>query len=109
EGERQDEVRQEGDAVAFRLRAHANPNNATAAMQGIALRARLGPDARLRLALRGPENGPEDGQEIDIPAGRLLGRAMSGNLGAIDTPAWRLHPLPAPADWQWRGRVEVEP
>lgn len=101
EGDRDDRVSHEGDRVTFAIRSHANPNNATATTQAIALRVRLDDDARITVDF--------DGQAMEIPAARLVGRAMSGNIGPIDSPAWRLHPLPRPEDWQWRGTVAIEP
>jgi len=37
----------------------------------------------------------------------LLDGALSGNLGPIDSPAYRFHPLPRAADWQWTGEVTL--
>ncbi|MFT6304125.1 MAG: hypothetical protein ACJAZF_003912 [Granulosicoccus sp.] len=87
--------------VDFAIRAFANPNNATSATQSIALRVRLEPDATIVADLCG--------QRIDIKAERLRAGALSGNLGTIDTPAFRFHPLPQPEQWQWMGRLEVGP
>jgi hypothetical protein len=47
------------------------------------------------------------GQTIRVPAARLYDGALAGNLGAIDSPAWRLHALPRPWQWQWHGRVPL--
>ncbi len=38
---------------------------------------------------------------------RLLEGALSGNIGAIDSPAFRFHPLPRPHEWQWQGSVPL--
>lgn len=89
----------EGGTARFAVTAEANPNNSTTATQGIALRVRLGQGARLRADLCG--------RQIDIPASRLREGALSGNLGPIDSPAFRFHPLPTAADWQWQGRVAL--
>lgn len=79
----------------FAITAEANPNNATTATQGIALRLSLAPGARIEATLCG--------RRITIPAARLLEGALSGNLGQIDSPAYRFHTLPRPAQWQWQG------
>ncbi|WP_291306637.1 MULTISPECIES: hypothetical protein [unclassified Devosia] len=83
----------------FALRAEANPNNSTAATQAIAARVRLSPDSIIHADF--------DGHRLDIPAARLLDGALSGNLGPIDSPAYRFHPLPRAADWQWTGEVTL--
>jgi hypothetical protein len=81
--------------VHFSVTAESNPNNTTPAMQGLMIRARLDPDATIRATLCG--------QDIAIPAIRLYDGAKSGNLGPIDSPAWRFHQMPRPPDWQWQG------
>ena len=40
---------------------------------------------------------------------RLCDGALAGNLGPIDSPAYRFHPLPAPSRWQWAGAVPLGP
>ncbi|MEO9529223.1 hypothetical protein [Roseibium sp.] len=88
----------DGRAV-FSVVAEANPNNATSATQAIALRLNAHADAVIRADLCG--------QRLEVPVARLLEGALSGNLGPIDSPAWRFHALPRPADWQWRGTVPL--
>ena len=95
------EIRLSGNRIDFAIRAIANPNNTTASMQAIAARIRIMPDAKVRLIL--------DGQNFEVSAERLLQGALSGNLGPIDSPAFRLHPLPRPHQWQWRGKLAIEP
>lgn len=90
-----------GNRIDFAVRAMANPNNTTACMQAIAARIRIRPDASVSLTV--------DGQTFDVGAERLLSGAFSGNLGPIDSPAFRLHPLPRPHQWQWQGQFGVEP
>ncbi len=85
--------------VRFAVTAEANPNNTTPATQGFMLRATLTPEAVIHASL--------SGQEVVIPAARLFDGAKSGNLGVIDTPAWRFHQLPAAADWQWQGDIPL--
>jgi hypothetical protein len=91
----------EGKAVCLAVSAAANPNNRTSATQGIAVRALLAPHARIQAELCG--------QKVDIPAARLFEGAKSGNLGAIDSPAWRFHALPRPHQWQWQGEIDIGP
>lgn len=85
--------------VRFSLTAQSNPNNATSATQGFA--------ARLSLSETGAISADLCGRKIVVPARRLLEGALSGNLGAIDSPAYRFHALPRPEEWQWRGRVSL--
>ncbi len=92
-------IRRDGNTVTFSVTAEANPNNATATTQGLAIRLLLGPAATVRASL--------SGQRIEIPLARLLRGAKSGNLGPIDSPAWRFHALPLPAQWQWAGAVDL--
>jgi hypothetical protein len=89
------------DVIGFSVRASANPNNSTPAMQGFAARVRVTPETRVRLTF--------SDETVTIPVERLLEGAATGTIGAIDGPSWRLHPLPRPAQWQWRGRIPIEP
>ena len=93
------EARLEGGTARFAVTAEANPNNATTATQGLALRLRLEPGARLLADLCG--------RRIEIGADRLREGALAGNLGPIDSPAYRFHPLPEPARWQWHGSIPL--
>lgn len=97
-----DEISVLEEGVAFDIRAHGNPNNLTPMTQAIALRARIPDDARIRIQF-------EEGAKVVVPAQRLRQGALSGNLGPIDSPAFRLHPLPRPAEWQWHGTVPLAP
>jgi hypothetical protein len=96
-----DAIMLEDDLVRFSIRASSNPNNMTPAMQAIAMRVRLSPDARFLLET--------DGQRFEIGAQRLAEGAAAGNLGPIDSPAFRFHPLPRPHQWQWRGEMRLDP
>jgi hypothetical protein len=89
----------DGDGVRFTVTAEANPNNTTPTTQGLMLRARLDAGTALRAKLCG--------EEIVVPAERLYGGAKSGNLGPIDSPAWRFHQLPRAHDWQWAGTLKL--
>ena len=97
----ENDIRLSGNRIDFAIRSIANPNNTTASMQAIAARIRITPDAKVRLVL--------DGQNFEVSAERLLQGALSGNLGPIDSPAFRLHPLPRPHQWQWRGKLAIDP
>lgn len=99
--ERTDLVSLDGDTINFDIRAASNPNNATATTQGFAARVRLKPGAMFTADF--------GGQIVEVSADRLFGGARSGNLGAIDTPAFRFHPLPRAEQWQWRGQSSVGP
>jgi len=101
DGTDNDFVMFEDGRIAFAINALANPNNMTPAMQAIAARVRLSPGARFVLET--------DGQRFEASADRLMEGALSGNLGPIDSPAFRFHPLPRPHQWQWRGRIRLEP
>ena len=91
----------DGDAIRFSLRAYANPNNQTPATQAIAARVRVSPASVVRAELCG--------KMVEAPVARLMAGALSGNLGPIDSPAYRLHPMPLPAAWQWHGTLPLAP
>ncbi|SHJ25929.1 hypothetical protein [Wenxinia saemankumensis] len=92
-------IETEGEAVGFDLLARGNPTTTTSATQGVALHldAEPGGHARLRLC----------GREIDVSFERLRAGALSGNLGPIDSPAWRLHRMPAAEELRWSGRLPL--
>jgi hypothetical protein len=92
-----DDIAADGNRISFRVAASANPNNRTPMMQAIAARVRLDDDTLIRTDF--------DGQRVEVPAKRLFEGALSGNLGPIDSPAFRFHPLPRPSQWQWRGTI----
>jgi hypothetical protein len=94
-------IEQDGDAVRFDVTAAANPNNTTCATQGLALRVRYDTNAMLLANL--------GGQSLAIPLSDLYDGARSGNLGPIDSPAWRIHALPRNDQWQWRGEANIGP
>lgn len=90
----------DGERLSFALRAHANPNNFTVSTQAIAMRVRLSAEAAIHANICG--------KTFTVPAERLFEGALSGNLGPIDSPAFRLWQLPLPHDWQWHGQIELE-
>ncbi|MCD1632303.1 hypothetical protein K7H91_00880 [Martelella mediterranea] len=89
----------EGGNVQFSVTAAANPNNVTSATQGFAIRLKAKPGARLKATL--------SGKQLDIALDQLFEGALSGNLGPIDSPAFRFHALPRPHQWQWHGTVAL--
>jgi hypothetical protein len=93
------EIELEENGVRFSVVAAANPNNMTPATQAIAMRVSVSADAQIEAEF--------DGADLRIPVDRLLDGALSGNLGPIDSPAFRFHPLPRPSQWQWQGRVPL--
>lgn len=93
------EITRDAGRVTFDFTAEANPNNATSATQGFALRMRACDETMIRAEL--------SGASVAIPAKRLFEGAISGNLGPIDSPAYRFHALPLPRQWQWQGHVEL--
>ena len=48
-----------------------------------------------------------DETSISVPLTRLMEGALSGNLGPIDSPAFRFHMLPQPHQWQWAGTLDL--
>jgi hypothetical protein len=91
----------DGNRIGFTITASSNPNNMTPATQAIAARVKIGPDACFVL--------DTDEQRFKVSASRLMKGALSGNLGPIDSPAFRFHPLPGPHQWQWTGRLRLDP
>lgn len=83
----------------FSVTAEANPNNTTPATQGLMIRARADTDCIIAANLCG--------QEVRIPVSRLAEGAKSGNLGPIDSPAWRFHQIARPGEWQWGGTIPL--
>ncbi len=86
--------------ISFDICAQANPNNQTVATQSVAARIRVRQDDDVHLRT--------EGVNLRVGVDRLLAGAVSGNLGGIDTPAFRLHQLPRPQDWQWTGTVALD-
>lgn len=93
------ELRVDGGELTFSITAEANPNNMTPATQAIALRVRGDEGTVLRATL--------GGKEVTLDFATLLNGAVSGNLGPIDSPAYRIHQIVRPEQWQWHGRVKI--
>lgn len=85
--------------VNLHVTAEANPNNTTPTTQGVMVRCQLTDNAVIHAVF--------NGHRISIPAARLFQGAKSGNLGPIDSPAWRFHQLPRPEEWQWHGKISL--
>jgi hypothetical protein len=80
-------------AVRFTTRSTGHPNNVTNAAQGMCL--------EVEVPLGGAVEAALNGQRVSVPLRRLLAGAKSGNLGGIDSPAWRLHRAPLPWEYCW--------
>ncbi|MCB1493235.1 MAG: hypothetical protein KDJ77_15810 [Rhodobiaceae bacterium] len=101
DGGEENSVTRDGNAVSFAITAWSNPNNMTPATQAVAARVRIGQDTRFVLEI--------EGQTFEASAARLTDGAFCGNLGPIDSPAFRFHPLPKPHQWQWQGAMRIDP
>ncbi|HUT32905.1 MAG TPA: hypothetical protein VNE39_05455 [Planctomycetota bacterium] len=85
-------------AVHFATRSIGHPNNVTNTAQGMCL--------EVEMPLGGAVEAILNGQRVSIPLRRLVAGAKSGNLGGIDSPAWRLHRAPLP--WEFRWEVSLD-
>jgi len=79
--------------VEFETVTASNPNNSTNCSQGVCLELNLQRTGMIRLEL--------NEQTFQFTAQQLLEGARTGHLGGIDSPAFRIHRLPAPHEWQW--------
>lgn len=93
------EIAYKDGKVRFTVTAEANPNNVTPATQGLLIRICVTDDTVIHAEL--------SGKKLAIPARQLFDGALSGNLGAIDTPAYRFHMLPRLHQWQWAGDIPL--
>lgn len=73
-------------SVVFQTRTTGNPNNSTPAMQGICLQVEVPRSAVVQADL--------DGILVRWPILALIQGARTGQLGNIDSPAWRFHRAP---------------
>lgn len=92
-------VELDGETLRFDVIAFSNPNNYTPATQAIAMKVLLQDNAVISTRF--------GNHHVEVPAARLLEGALSNNLGAIDTPAYRFHGLPQPQQWQWHGDINL--
>lgn len=98
-GHRIPHVECNSEVVRFAVTAESNPNNTTPATQGLMIRAHAGEDSEVVARLCG--------QDIRFPVKRLEEGSKSGNLGPIDSPAWRFHAIAKSHQWQWCGTVPL--
>lgn len=102
------------ERVNFEAFSWGNMTNTTPSTQGIALRVVRSAGAIVKMKL--------SGKDIDVPLETLLKGSVSGNLGAIDSPAYRLSastgeechwiivhedPEPVPKGW-YHARVRLK-
>jgi len=85
-------------AVHFTARSIGHPNNVTNTAQGMCLEVEMPLDGSVEIVL--------NGQRVRIPLRRLVAGAKAGNLGGLDSPAWRLHRAPLPWEFCWRLELE---
>ncbi len=71
----------------------------TPTTQAVALRVRGNINTVLQADL--------SGKSIELNFATLLDGAVSGNLGPIDSPAYRIHQIVPPSRWQWHGQVPL--
>jgi len=89
-------IEQGEQTVTFEAKTTGNPNNSTPAMQGMCL--------EVRLPRRAVVQAKMNGQRVDWPLEALLAGARTGQLGNIDSPAWRFHRAPEEPQWCWSGQ-----
>ncbi|MBM4030630.1 MAG: DUF3604 domain-containing protein [Planctomycetes bacterium] len=85
-------------AVRFTTRSIGHPNNVTNTAQGMCIEVETPLSGAVELVL--------NGQRERLPLQRLIAGAKSGNLGGIDSPAWRLHRLPLPWELNWQAALD---
>jgi hypothetical protein len=93
------EMQVDNGVLHYAVTAEANPNNMTPATQAFAIRVRGDKNTILRANLCG--------KELELSFEALLAGAVSGNLGPIDSPAYRIHQIVPPEQWQWQGQVAL--
>ena len=84
--------------VDFSTVTFSNPNNSTNSSQGICLEMDIQRKGRVELVL--------NGQTFTFSVKQLLQGARTGHLGGIDSPAFRIHQLPAENEWKWNVSFE---
>jgi len=85
-------------AVHFTARSIGHPNNVTNTAQGMCLEVEMPLDGSVEIML--------NGQRVRVPLRRLVAGAKAGNMGGLDSPAWRLHRAPLPWEFCWRLELE---
>lgn len=81
--------------IVFQTRTTGNPNNSTPAMQGVCLHVEVPRSAVVQAVF--------DGKAVRWPIEALVQGARTGQLGNIDSPAWRFHRAPLEHQWHWTG------
>lgn len=84
--------------VVFDTISQGNPNNFTNTTQGLCIEIDVPLDASVEAVL--------NGKKERISVIRLVAGAKSGNLGEIDSPAYRFNRLALPSELNWHGRFE---
>jgi hypothetical protein len=82
-------------SVVFQTRTSGNPNNSTPAMQGLCLQVAVPRTAVVKAVL--------NGNNVEWPIEALIAGARTGQLGSIDSAAWRFHRAPLEHEWRWAG------
>ncbi len=82
-------------SVVFQTRTMGNPNNSTPAMQGMCLHVEVPRTALVQAVL--------NGKRVQWSIEELIQGARTGQLGDIDSPAWRFHRAPLEHQWHWSG------
>lgn len=82
-------------SIVFQTCTTGNPNNSTPAMQGVCLHVEVPRTAVVQAVF--------DGKSVRWPIEALIQGARTGQLGNIDSPAWRFHRAPLEHQWHWSG------
>jgi hypothetical protein len=92
--------REDDKSVRFETVTRSNPNNSTNGSQGMFLEVEMPADGNVEIEL--------NGRKECVPLKRLIEGALSGHLGGIDSPAWRLHRAPLSEEFIWHTELEDE-
>lgn len=83
EGYFRSRVLEQACSIVFQTCTTGNPNNSTPAMQGVCLHVEVPAPAVVQAVF--------DGKSVRWPIEALIQGARTGQLGNIDSPAWRFH------------------
>ena len=95
------EISMTDNRVEFAVSAIGNPNHRTQTSQGFMAQLTVTDQTQFSLDL--------NGHQIEVTAERLFQGSKSGNLGPIDSPAYRILAMPKPESWQWQGQIDLGP
>jgi hypothetical protein len=84
--------------IVFNTISQGNPNNFTNTTQGLCIEIEAPLDATIEAIL--------NEKKVNIPVRRLVAGARSGNLGLIDSPAYRFNRLALPSEMNWHFSFE---